>query len=417
MQDNPPASTRLARLRPAPLVSPSLSRSIPVLAFASSCSMSVQRMCDPMLPALAQEFHSSLSDVAGVISLFAVAYGLMQIVYGPLADRIGKFRVVAITTLLCSVGCLACALAPDLTWLVAARVLVAAFAAAIIPVSMAWVGDNTPYEIRQESLARVGLGTMLGLVGGQIIGGVFTDTAGWRWGFTFVGLLFLLSGSVMWLDPRARPGSERRPGAQAPLGSAGQAPWQQAWQVLSQPRAQRILATVLLHGASFMGAFALVASHLHDSLQISLTHSGALAGLFGVGGVLYMLTARPVIRRLGTYGLCRTGGMLVVVSLSTIAYSPWWLAVAIGSLVSGVGFSMFHNTLQAHASEMAPGMRGIGMSLFAGTLFTGQSIGVVVTSTLSESLGMAPIIALGGASMMLLALAFPSLMRQAPSRT
>ena len=407
--------------RPCPVVSPpvstSLSRSIPVLAFASCCSMSVQRMCDPMLPALAQEFHSSLAEVAWVISLFSIAYGVMQIVYGPLADRVGKFRVVSFTTLMCSVGCLASALAPDLTWLVASRVLVAAFAAAIIPVTMAWVGDNTPYEIRQETLARVGLGTMLGLVSGQIIGGVFTDTAGWRWGFAFVGLLFLLAGSKMWLDPRARRGSERRAELPAGVAAIGTTPWQQAMHVLSQRRPRRILGTVLLHGASFFGAFALVASHLHESLHISLSHSGLLAGMFGLGGVLYMVTAKFVIRRLGTYGLCRGGGTLVVVSLATIAFSPWWPAVALASLVSGIGFSMFHNTLQAHASEMAPGMRGIGMSLFAGTLFTGQSIGVVITSSLSDTLGMGVLIALGGCSMLLLALSFPTLMRHAPAHT
>ena len=182
--------------------------------------MSVQRMCDPMLPALAHEFHASLADVAWVISMFAIAYGVMQIVYGPLADRIGKFRVVAFTTLMCSAGCLASALAPDLSWLVASRVLVAAFAAAIIPVSLAWVGDNTPYEIRQETLARVGLGTMLGLVSGQIIGGVFTDTAGWRWGFAFVGLLFLLAGSAMYSASGGRAAFWARCCCMVPASSA-----------------------------------------------------------------------------------------------------------------------------------------------------------------------------------------------------
>jgi predicted MFS family arabinose efflux permease len=380
--------------------------------------MAVQRMCDPMLPALAQEFQRTLPEVAWVISLFAVTYGLMQIVYGPLADRVGKFRVVAFTTLMCSVGCLACALAPDLGWLVAARVLVAAFAAAVIPVTMAWVGDNTPYEIRQESLARVGLGTMLGLVSGQIIGGVFTDTAGWRWGFGFVGLLFLLAGGSMWLDPRARASTSRH----APTDNGEQpvpvrnTPWRQALGVLSQRRPRRLLGTVLLHGASFFGAIALVASHLHESLHISLTHSGFLAGLFGVGGVLYMLLARHLIRRLGPYGLCRVGGVLVVASLATIAFSPWWPLVALASLLSGLGFSMFHNTLQAHASEMAPRMRGIAMSLFAGTLFTGQSIGVVVSSSLSSWLGMGVVIAASGGCMLVLALSFPVLMRSAPAQ-
>lgn len=378
--------------------------------------MTVQRMCDPMLPALAREFDTGLREVAWVISMFAITYGLMQVVYGPLADRVGKFRVVAFTTLACSLGCVACALSPGLGWLVASRVLVAAFAAAIIPVSMAWVGDNSAYEVRQETLARVGLGTTLGLVSGQFLGGLFTDTAGWRWGFAFVGLLFLLAGGWMWFDPHARAKSST---ATAPSVSplATQPPWQQALAVLRQRRPRRILGTVLLHGASVFGAMALVASHLHESLAISLARSGALAGLFGVGGVLYMLAARVLIRRLGSDGLCRTGGILVVLSFGTIAFTSGWSLAALASVLSGIGFSMFHNTLQAHASEMAPRMRGIGMSLFAGTLFAGQSMGVLVASSLIDAVGMATIIALGGCSMLVLALAFPVLMRGAPAAT
>jgi YNFM family putative membrane transporter len=378
--------------------------------------MTVQRMCDPMLPALALEFGTGMSEVAWVISIFAITYGLMQVVYGPLADRVGKFRVVAFTTLACSLGCVACALSPGLGWLVASRVLVAAFAAAIIPVSMAWVGDNSTYEVRQETLARVGLGTTLGLVSGQFLGGLFTDTAGWRWGFAFVGLLFLLAGGWMWLDPHARARSTD-PAMPPASPDLAQPAWRQALQVLRQRRPRRILGTVLLHGASVFGAMALVASHLHESLAISLARSGALAGLFGVGGVLYMLTARLLIRRLGSAGLCRLGGALVVLSFSTIAFTGWWALAALASVLSGIGFSMFHNTLQAHASEMAPQMRGIGMSLFAGTLFAGQSIGVLIASSLIDAVGMGLIIALGGCAMLILALAFPVLMRSAPAAT
>ena len=376
--------------------------------------MTVQRMCDPMLPALAREFNTGLSDVAWVISLFAITYGLMQVVYGPLADRVGKFRVVAFTTLACSLGCVACAMSPELGWLVASRVLVAMFAAAIIPVSLAWIGDNTTYEVRQETLAQVGLGTTLGLVSGQVLGGLFTDTVGWRWGFAFIGAVFLLTGCWMWLDAHARPRQATPHGLHVNEPPA-QAPWRQALEVLSQRRPRRILGTVLLHGASVFGAMALLASHLHESLAISLSRSGVLAGLFGVGGVLYMLLARPLIRRWGSDGLCRLGGLLVLVSFGTLAFTPWWGLAALASTLAGVGFSMFHNTLQAHASEMAPRMRGIGMSLFAGTLFAGQSIGVLVASRLTSAIGMGPIIALGGCSMLLLAFSFPPLMQGAPA--
>jgi predicted MFS family arabinose efflux permease len=125
--------------------------------------MALQRICDPMLPELSRVFDAPISEASRVISFFAIAYGLMQLFYGPVGDRLGKYRVVMLATIGCSVGCVLSALSADLTFLVAARVGTALAAAAIIPLSLAWVGDVVHYEQRQETLARVGLGTMLGV--------------------------------------------------------------------------------------------------------------------------------------------------------------------------------------------------------------------------------------------------------------
>lgn len=380
---------------------------------AAFCSMTVQRMCDPMLPELAREFDSQLSDVAAVISWFAVTYGLMQIIYGPLADRVGKFRVVSYTTLGCSLGCVACALAPGLGWLTLARILAAATAAAIIPVSLAWIGDQVPYQSRQETLARVSLGSTLGLLAGQFMGGLFTDTVGWRWGFVFVGGLFMVSGGLLWLSPHTR--------SQPAHASAGHSPapkapaYRQALDVLGQVRPRWILLTVLIEGSTVFGAVALTATHLQSSLQLSLSRSSAIAALFGAGGVLYMVLARHLIRRLGAYGLTRLGGVLFGVSFLVLAYSGSWEWAMAASILSGVGFSMFHNTMQAHATEMAPSVRGICMSLFAGTLFAGQSLGVLIATRMIEWVGMVGVMAVAGLILLLLGFIFPTLMRRWPS--
>ena len=129
--------------------------------------MAVQRMCDAMLPDLSRVFDAPLSMVGHVISFYAVTHGLMQLIYGPLGDRWGKYRVVMITTLGCSVGAVLSAMSPDLDQLVVARILTAVSSAAIVPLALAWVGDQVPYAQRQETLARVGLGTMLGITAGQ----------------------------------------------------------------------------------------------------------------------------------------------------------------------------------------------------------------------------------------------------------
>jgi uncharacterized protein (TIGR03382 family) len=70
------------------------------------------RIADPMLPALAAEFGGEPPQAAPVIMAFTIAYGVMQLVWGPLGDRLGKLRVLAWAALAATLGSLACALAP-----------------------------------------------------------------------------------------------------------------------------------------------------------------------------------------------------------------------------------------------------------------------------------------------------------------
>ena len=65
-----------------------------LISLAGFSSMASMRVCDPMLVSMAGEFQISLGDASRVISAFAVAYGLMQLFYGPLGDRVGKLRVI-----------------------------------------------------------------------------------------------------------------------------------------------------------------------------------------------------------------------------------------------------------------------------------------------------------------------------------
>ena len=72
----------------------STQRTLRFMALAAFASMASMRVCDPMLPALSQEFNVSTGDASAVIAAFAVAYGVLQLFYGPLGDRLGKTRVV-----------------------------------------------------------------------------------------------------------------------------------------------------------------------------------------------------------------------------------------------------------------------------------------------------------------------------------
>jgi predicted MFS family arabinose efflux permease len=337
--------------------------------------MALQRICDPMLPELSRVFGMPISDVSQVISLFAITYGLMQLFYGPVGDRFGKYRVVMLATMGCSAGSLLAALSSDLHFLVAARISSAVAAAAIIPLSLAWVGDVVPYEQRQETLARVGLGTMLGISAGQLFGGLLTDTLGWRWAFglmsvTFASVSFLLLQQLKHVEPTAHR-------AHANLGF-----FQQLHQVWRNAWARTLLSIALVEGAMIFGLLAITASHLHQMHHISLTLAGGTTGLFGLGGMAYMAAAKFAIRRFGEVGLARYGGLYFGLAFLVIAFGPWWQLALPSCFLAGFGFAMFHNTMQAKATQMVPSARGTGMTLFAGFLFLGQSIGVLVLAAL-----------------------------------
>ena len=239
-------------------------RSIFFLSCATFSSMVAQRLCDAMLPQLSREFGATLAESAQTVSVFAVAYGLAQLIYGPLGDRLGKFKVITFATLACSVGSVLSAIAPSLWVLVLARVLVALGAAAIIPMSIAWVGDSVSYEKRQETLARLSLGSTVGIVGGQLFGGVFTDTLGWRWAFALMTVQFGLVAWLLFRDWRGQgfPG----PAHVVAVEGVQRSYAQQAWGLLRGGWSRWVLLTAFLEGAAGFGMMAIWASHLHDAL-------------------------------------------------------------------------------------------------------------------------------------------------------
>jgi len=114
--------------------------------------------------------------------------------------------------------------------------------------------------------------------------------------------------------------------------------------------------------------------------------------------------ASRLIPHLGERGLAVLGALLLMVSSAFLAYTSQWLLALPASLLGGFGFFMFHNTMQANATQMAPAARGTAVSLFAAFLFMGQSVGVLLAAALVERLGSAQVIVLGAGVMLMLGL-------------
>jgi MFS family permease len=344
-----------------------------LLALAGFLGTVSMRLCDAMLPALATVFATSTAQVATVISAFTVTYGLMQLVYGPLGDRYGKPRVIAGAVALCALACLAAALAPTLATLTLARCAMGAGAAAIVPMSLAWIGDSVPMAQRQEVLARYSTATLGGMVIGAFAGGLFTETVGWRWAFVALALPFAVASWALWRLDRLSPKVAGSPGQRLPY-------WRQVQLVLAVPWSRFVLLTVLTEGLFAFGCVAFVPTVLHARFALPLTQGGAVVATYALGGWLFAHSATPLLRRFEPARLVRWGGGLLAAGFCVLAWMPTWHWAVVGCLVGGFGLYAFHNNLQTQGTQLSSTARGVAMSLFACSLFLGQSLGVLLGS-------------------------------------
>jgi len=343
-----------------------------LLGLAGFASMASMRIGDPMLVVLGQEFQVSTGEASGVVSVFAVVYGLMQLFYGPLGERFGKLRVVSLAVTACALFSAITAMSVNLPMLLVMRGFMGAAAAGIIPLSMAWVGDQVPYERRQETLAKLMSATVIGMMSGLWFGGFAADTLGWRSAFVLLAAMFALAAVLLW---RARQKSPAPVSTQPPSLIAS---FRLTGQLLGTPRVRLILTVTAAEGALVFGAMAFMPTHLHQQFGLSVVAAGSVMMLYGVGGLLYSQMARRWLAWLGERGLVRTGAALVAVGLLVLAWgSGVWLGM-LACLMTGLGFYMLHNTLQVQATQMAPAARGSAVTLFACSLFFGQSTGVLI---------------------------------------
>lgn len=378
MSDTPPAAAKtLAPNR----------KMVWLLALASFASTSTIRVLDPALPQLALAFDITTGEAAKVVTVFAIAYGLMLFVFGPIGDRFGKYKTLSLATLACSVSSLLVALAPSFEWLLVARVVSAITGAAIVPLSMAWIGDHIPYEERQTTLAQFTIGTILGITSGQFIGGIFTDTVGWQGAFYFLAVLFLIVGSILW--------SQRHLAQEAPSSAPSSAD-AKGWRAIVMPVvtvlrvrwARVVVLTVLLEGALVFGVLSYIPTFLQERHGMSPSAAGATASLFAVGAFVYVFNAKWLVARLGEVPMVRLGGILICLCYVTYLFAPGWGWALLASAVTGLGYYFVHAVLQTRATQMAPSLRGTAVSLSSSCLLLGQAIGVSLGAIVVDRLGI-----------------------------
>jgi predicted MFS family arabinose efflux permease len=358
-----------------------------LLAGAGVASQAMVRVTDSLLPQIAADFQTSVGAASVVITAYALSHGSIQLIIGPVGDRFGKYRTV---TLMCGLATLLvalCSAMPSLPALAAARFASGAAAGWIIPISMAYVGDVTPYERRQPILGRYLSGQICGQLFGQAAGGVLGDLFGWRTVFLVLAAMFALAtaGLVFELVANPRTRARTRPEGAAAGFLANYAA------VLSSRWARFVILAVFIEACIGWGAFAYVGADLHQRFGLSFTAIGLVIGSFGLGGLVYAASVQQLVNRLGQPGLAIFGGALLGLAYAALALGAhWWLApIAVGAI--GLGFYALHNTLQTNATQMVPQARGTAVGVFSSAIYLGQMVGVAAAALVFDRFTAVPL--------------------------
>ncbi|MCS6855004.1 MAG: multidrug effflux MFS transporter [Elioraea sp.] len=260
----------------------------------------------PALPAIAAAFTTDTAGVQWTLSGYLLGFAPAQLVYGPFSDRFGRRPAVALGLAVYLAATVACALAPSLGALIAARVVQAVGSCGGPVVARAVVRDTTDPPRAAAVYATIAGLMALAPAIGPMLGGVVVDVGGWRaafWLLALAALVVALASAA--LLPETIPAPDRTALDPARLVSA----------YLQLLRHRSFLGYALVASFTYTGLFCFISGSSHvaqTGLGLGPRGYGVLFAAAVGGYILGSSLARRLSPRLGVDRTLRLGVALCV---------------------------------------------------------------------------------------------------------
>ena len=331
------------------------------------------RSLDPLITQIARDFDIPVTTAALMSSAYAFPYAFSQPVLGPIGDFYGKSLVLKCCLWLLTACMVGIAVAPTFHMMLTIRLVGGVAAGGIMPVTMALMGDRYPPAVRQLAIGRFLTAGLTGMVLGASIAGIMAVTIGWR-SFIYLAMTFSLVAAVGATFFLKLPPPPKKAGTHIRLSDAigGYS------RIFANPKALLCFGTVCVEGLTLYGATPFIGSMLESSGQGTAREAGFALGAIGVGGICYSLTLQWTLRLLRRTSMMALGGVLLSSGLIALALNAPWQALTAAFVVTGFGFMLLHNSIQAEVAELAPENRASAFSMHSFSFFLGQAFGPII---------------------------------------
>lgn len=337
-----------------------------ILGLAGFISAADNWIVSPVLPAIADSCRVSIATAGAILTAYLIPYGIMQPVYGFFSDHWGKKKILCRVIFGLAFGTLGCAFSGSITSLCFWRFLTGFFAAGIIAVSLALIGDQVAAPNRQACVGKfmgivfLGQGLSVGF------GGAFARYLSWRSAFI---VFAIIAGSVGLLLVRKLPNDQtKEPAVAVPMNFIAA-----VWQALVSSTGRVIFPAALITGFLLLGLYSYLGAFLHDVTGLDYFQVGIVVMCYGFACLLAGRLVGHIQRRLQVKPVVLIGFSFACFTSALLLFAHSWQAGLLATVSLGFGYIFVQSILATLAFNIEP--KGLPSALIGLGLFGGGGLG------------------------------------------